>query len=409
MPLTHKAIEALARQKAEKQTPDGTPNLYVHTRASGAVNWLCRTTVAGKRTPFTIGPWPEISASDARAITPVIVRLADQGHSAQAIRNGLRLSLDPDRLAAVVRGEKVALDRATPNFEDVAREWYEKHLKAGLSEGPYKRQVLQQLEDHVFPKLGRRPINEIRRREIVDALHDLWLDRNPTASKVRGNVERVFDYAIDHALREDNPTPPPRSMPKKQHLVEHFSALPYERAREFWQWLHARPRMGVHTHVGIALALLLGKRTGEIRKMTWDQIDFDMGIWVTPAENMKKRKAHRQPLSTQALEKLQLLRDLGQTEGFVFDAGRGKPMSENAMLYAVKRFDDITTHGFRATLGSWCAENGVSKQVSDLIKAHQPKYLDAAYNRVDLLEERRKVLQAWADYVTVLPASDLRA
>jgi integrase len=303
-------------------------------------------------------------------------------------------------LGAVVRGEKVAIDRATPTFETVAREWYEKHLKGGLSEGPYKRQVLQQLEDHVFPKLGRRPINEMRRREIVDALEELWLERNPTATKVRGNIGRVFDYAIDRTLREDNPTPPPRSMPKKQHLVEHFNALPYERAPEFWQWLNTRPRMGMHTHVGIALALLLGKRTGEIRKMTWNQIDLENAIWVTPAENMKKRKAHRQPLSRQALEKLHLLRDLGQTDSFVFDAGNGKPMSENTMLYAVKRFDDITTHGFRATLGSWCAENGVSKQVSDLIKAHQPKYLDAAYNRVDLLEERRKVLQDWADYVT---------
>ncbi|MEN9419341.1 MAG: hypothetical protein RI988_2961 [Pseudomonadota bacterium] len=400
MPLTHKAIEALARLKLEKQTPDGTPNLYVHTRSSGTVNWLCRTTIAGKRTPFTIGSWPEVSATEARAITPVIVRLADQGHSVQAIRNGLKLTLDPDQLAAAVRGEKVASDRATPTFEVVAREWYEKHLKSGLSDGPYKRQVLQQLEDHVFPVLGRRPVNEIRRGEIVDALHSLWINHNPTASKVRGNIGRVFDYAIDRTLREDNPTPPPRSMPKKQHLVEHFNALPYERAPEFWQWLNTRPRMGIHTHVGIALALLLGKRTGEIRKMTWDQIDFDNAIWVTPAENMKKRKAHRQPLPRQALEKLQLLRDLGQTEGLVFDAGRGKPMSENSMLYAVKRFGDITTHGFRATLGSWCAENGVSKQVSDLIKAHQPKYLDAAYNRVDLLEERRRALQRWADYVT---------
>ena len=75
-------------------------------------------------------------------------------------------------------------------------------------------------------------------------------------------------------------------------------------------------------------------------------------------------------------------------------------MSENAMLYALKRFGDFTTHGLRASLGSWCSENGVSKAVSDHIKAHQPKYLDAAYDRVDLLEERREVLQKWADYVT---------
>lgn len=400
MGLKHKEIEALVKLKVERQTPDGTANLYLHTRASGSANWLCRTTISGKRVPFTIGGWPDVTAATARAVTPVIVRLSDQGHSVQAIRNALKLTLDPDRLAAVVRGEMVSEDRTTPTFEVVARDWYEKHLKDGLSEGPYKKQVLQQLEDHVFPTLGRRPINEIRRREIVDALQKLWLESFPTAKKALGNIRRVLDYAVDHSLREDNPTPPTSSMPKKQHFVEHFNYLPYERAAEFWEWLHSRPRMGVHTHVGIALALLLGKRTGEIRKLTWDQIDFERAIWVTPYENMKKRKAHRQPIPTQAIEKLKLIRDRNQNDGFVFDAGRGKPMSENAMLYAIKGFDDITTHGFRATLGSWCAENGVEKELSDLIKAHQPKYLDAAYNRVDRLEERRKVLQDWADFVT---------
>lgn len=400
MALKHKEIEALVRLKVEKQTPDGTPNLYFHTRASGSANWLCRTTIVGKRVPFTIGPWPDVTATAARVVTPVIVRLVGQGHGVQAIRNGIKLTLDPDQLAAVVRGEKVSETRATPTFEEVGRDWYHNHLESGLSEGPYKRQVLQQLEDHVFPRIGRRPINELKRREIVDAIRDLWLDHNPTGSKVRGNIERVFDYAIDHGLLEDNPAPPTRSMPKKQHQVEHFSALPYERVSEFWQWLHDRPRMGPHTHVGIALAVLLGKRTGEIRKMTWDQIDFTNAIWVTPAVNMKKRKVHRQPLSRQALEKLQLLRDLSASDGYVFDAGNGQPMSENAMLNAIKLFGDFTTHGFRATLGSWCAETGVNKQVSDLIKAHQPKYLDAAYEREDRLEERRKVLQTWADFVT---------
>jgi integrase len=400
MALTHKEIEALVRQKVEKQTPDGTPNLYFHTRASGSANWLCRTTIEAKRVVFTLGAWPHLTAASARAATPVIVRLVGQGHGAQAIRNGIKLTLDPDQLAAVVRGEKVSETRATPTFEEVGRDWYHNHLKSGLSEGPYKGQVLQQLEDHVFPRIGRRPINELKRREIVDAIRDLWLDHNPTGSKVRGNIERVFDYAIDHGLREDNPAPPTRSMPKKQHQVEHFKALPYERVSEFWLWLHERPRMGPHTHVGIALAVLLGKRTGEIRKMKWDQIDFANAIWVTPAENMKKRKVHRQPLSQQALEKLQLLRDLSTGDGFVFDAGSGKSMSENTMLYAIKRFDDITTHGFRATLGSWCTDNKVDPKVSSFIKSHQPKYLDAAYSRTDMLEERREVLQRWADFVT---------
>ena len=85
---------------------------------------------------------------------------------------------------------------------------------------------------------------------------------------------------------------------------------------------------------------------------------------------------------------------------FVLGNAKDKPMSENAMLYALKRFDDVTVHGFRASLGSWMEENGVRKAVADFVKAHQPKYLDAAYQRSDLLEERREVLQRWADYVT---------
>lgn len=405
MSLKYREIEALARQRVDRQTPDGTPNLYVHTRANGAVRWLCRATINGKRTAITIGPWPDVTASAARALAPIIVRLAGQGFSAQAIRNALAFTLDPDDFASAVRGERVASTRATPTFETVAREWYETHLKPGLSDGPYKGQVIQQLQDHAFPFLGQRPINEVKRREIVDGLRSLWTEHHPTATKLRGNIERVFDYAIDLGLREDNPTPPPRSMPKKQHVVEHFKSVPYEEVRAFWQWLHERPRMGVHTHVGIALAVLLGKRTREIRLMTWDQVDLERAIWTTPAQNMKKRKAHRQPLPRQAVEKLRMLKDLGGASGYVFDAGRGKPLSENAMLYAIKRYGDFTTHGFRATLGSWCAENGVDKRVSDLIKAHQPKYLDAAYNREDLLEERRRVLQAWADYVTSVAAA----
>ena len=102
----------------------------------------------------------------------------------------------------------------------------------------------------------------------------------------------------------DNPTPLPRSMPTSQHQVKHFKSLPYERAPDFWSWLNTRPRMGPKTQVGISLALLLGKRTTELRKMRWIDIDFDNAIWITPAEHIKKRKVHRQPLSKQVIERL---------------------------------------------------------------------------------------------------------
>lgn len=403
MALSFKQIEAWVAEvrsddAKERMVPDGTPNLYLNLRVSSAT-WLCRATVDKKRVPITIGQWPEVKATQARGVTPAIIRLLKDGFSVQAVRNALEVTLEPDDLVAIVKGAKVASDRKTPTFEEVAREWYEKHLKNGLSEGPYKRQVLQQLEDHVFPALGRRPVNEIRRREITDAISDIWRNMYPTGKKVRGNIERVFDYAVDHELRTDNPTPPPRSMPLHSHMVEHFSSLPHEQVNDFWAWLHNRPRMGVQTYVGLVLAVILGKRTGEIRHMKWEHLDLQRGIWETPAPGMKMRKTHRQPLPTQIIKLLKDLKAVSGKSELVLANAKGKPPSENAMLYAIKLYADITTHGFRATLGSWCAETGVDKRVCDLIKAHQPKYLDSAYQRTDLLEERRVVLQAWADHV----------
>ena len=401
MTLKYKELEQLARVEKTKWEPEGTPNLYAVARGNKSVFWIVRVSNQGRRVVITLGRWPDMKAETARLLAPTVKALVKSGFGEDAIKNALILTHDPLKLLPIVQGEKVANTGTTPDFEAVARDWYDHHLKGGLSEGPYKRQVIQQLNDHIFPSMGSRPINEIKRGEIINALRDIWLGKKPTGVKLRGNIERIFDYAIDLELREGNPTPKPRSLPVSQHQVEHFKSMQYERAPELWQWLHTRPRMGPQTRVGLSLALLLGKRTLELRKMRWADVDLENGIWVTPAEHMKKRKAHRQPLPSQALELLQFNHKLTGHASLVLSNQHDKPLSENAMLYALKRFDDITPHGFRATLGSWCAEQGVRKVVSDLLKAHQPKYLDAAYQRSDLLEERREVLQRWADFVTV--------
>ena len=401
MTLKYKELEQLARVEKTKWEPEGTPNLYAVARGNKSVFWIVRVSNQGRRVVITLGRWPDMKAETARLLAPTVKALVKSGFGEDAIKNGLILTHDPLKLLPIVQGEKVANTGTTPDFEAVARDWYDHHLKGGLSDGPYKRQVIQQLNDHIFPSLGSRPINEIKRGEIINALRDIWLDKKPTGVKLRGNIERIFDYAIDLELREGNPTPKPRSLPISQHQVEHFKSMQYERAPELWQWLHTRPRMGPQTRIGLSLALLLGKRTLELRKMRWADVDLENGIWVTPAEHMKKRKAHRQPLPSQALELLQFIHKLTGHASLVLGNQHDKPLSENAMLYALKRFDDVTPHGFRATLGSWCAEQGVRKVVSDFLKAHQPKYLDAAYQRSDLLEERREVLQRWADFVTV--------
>ena len=177
-----------------------------------------------------------------------------------------------------MKGEKISSHKKTDVLEKVATNWYENHLKDGLSQGPYKRQVMQQLQDYVFPHLGSRPINEIKQKEIIEALSPLWKAKKETGRKLRGNIERIFEWAMSQELVEANPTPSSRVIPKITHKVQHMSSLPYEHAPKFWQWLMNRPRMSMETQTGLAMALLLAKRTQEIRFMELSHIDLDKAI-----------------------------------------------------------------------------------------------------------------------------------
>ena len=147
------------------------------------------------------------------------------------------------------------------------------------------------------------------------------------------------------------------------------------------------------------MALLLAKKTQEIRCIEWRHIDFHKAIWTTPVDKRKMRKEHRQPITEPILEMLQRMNDQRGNQRYILENGR-KPLSENAMLYAVKRFVNMTVHGFRATCGKWYEGNGVDRESFKFIKAYQPEYLDAACQRSDLLEQRRVVLQRWSAYVT---------
>ena len=400
MALKFRELEGLAQQHEEQWVPDGTPNLYVFCRSSGRMSWVCRITIGGKRTNLTLGTWPDLKADVARQVTSVIKGLVGAGYSAQVIKSALGVTVDPIALQRLVITGRVSDHDAPPTFEEVARDWYDNHLKAGLSEGAYKRQVIQQLEDYVFPALGTRPVNQIKRREIVETLKDIWLAKPPSGKKLRGNVERIFDYAVDQEFLEFNPCPPVRSMPKQNYVEKHFDALTPEQAPAMWRWLNNHDGLRDQTRYGLMLVLLTGKRSSEVRHMEWGHIDLNRGIWTTPAEGMKMRKEHRQPLSRQVLALLGELHHVSGGRRYVLGNAKDRVMSENAMLYAIKEFSDVTVHGLRATLGSWMAENGVRKIVADFVKAHQPKSFDVAYQRSDLLEERRDVLQRWADYVS---------
>jgi integrase len=240
-------------------------------------------------------------------------------------------------------------------------------------------------------------VNAIKRAEIVDAISSVWLGYETVGKRLRGNIERILDYAVDRGWCEFNVCPPVRSMPSKARIVRHHAALAPERGPELWAWI-LQADLSPASATALSLALLTGKRSGEIRMMEWDHLDLDRGIWVTPASGMKTRKAHRQPLSTAAVQTIMAIQPLTGEGRYVLGK---KPPHENLMHLAIKQFDQtITVHGLRACLGSWMAENNVRPKVADFVLAHQQAALDAAYQRSDLLEERREVLERWAQYVT---------
>lgn len=188
MVLKYKDLEAMSAQKSEAWAPDGTPNLYAFARSSGHITWVVRIVVAGKRTNITIGNWPVLKADAARAVAAAVKGLVKAGHGIQAIRNALAITLEPLALTQFVTGERVFSKNATPTFSDVATKWFDEHASSGISNADCRRQVFQPVRDYDFPALEERPINLIKRAEIVDAIRDIWLGSETVGKRLRGNI-----------------------------------------------------------------------------------------------------------------------------------------------------------------------------------------------------------------------------
>lgn len=234
----------------------------------------------------------------------------------------------------------------------------------------------------------------------------IWSSKTETATRLRGRIESILDWATVSRFRQgENPArwrghlENPLANPNKIAPVKNHPALPW---REVGQFLAAlRQREGVSARA-VEFAILTACRSGEMRGARWDEIDLDARVWTIPGERMKAGREHRVPLSAGAMALLASMPGLG---AFVF-AGRGKNASQSDMsLTAVLRRmgrDDITVHGFRSTFRDWCSEaegNSFSREVCEHALAHRlPDKVEAAYRRGDLLDKCIVLMQAWSDY-----------
>lgn len=264
----------------------------------------------------------------------------------------------------------------------------------------------QTLEDYVYPIFGSLPVLAIDTVLVMKAIEPIWTTKPETASRVRGRIESVLDWATARGYRSGENSARWKGhlenlLPKRSKVarVEHHAALPYAELPGFMAEL--RQQNGIAARA-LEFAILTAARTGEVIGATWAEIDFEARLWTVPAGRMKAGRDHRVPLSEAAMAILRLLHG-ARTGDRVF------PISNMAMLMLLRRMGrgDLTAHGFRSTFSDWCAEQtNTPSEVREMALAHTVgDKVEAAYRRGDMFDKRRHLAEAWARYCAAQPAS----
>lgn len=402
--LTDTALKRAPRKNKPYNLSDDR-GLFVVINPDGRHYWRLRYTFAGKRNTLSLGVFPDVSLASARLRRDDGRRLIAQG-------------IDP---ALQRKEEKLAQAEASEQtFRAVAERWRELEL-AKHANPDTAALVWRRLELNVLPYVGDRPIASIK---IADVM--LMLDRirergaDVTARRVKLIIGQVCRFAIRRGLMEHDPTYALRGE-KRAKAKSHAAFTKPDDVARFMAAIRSY-RGSPIVRGALALSALLFQRPGEIRRMEWSEIDFDAAEWSIPATKMKMRRPHVVPLSEQAIAILHELQPLtGHGLGlkpdaprYVFPGARSRlrPLSENALRQAMRTLgfsnDKMTPHGFRAMARTMLDE--ILRFRPDIIE-HQLSHevLDPngrAYNRTSFLDERRRMMQAWADYLDSLQRGD---
>lgn len=312
---------------------------------------------------------------------------------------------DPlDTREATVLAE--ALERAKMmTFDQCAAAYIAAH-RGGWKNAKHVSQWQNTLKTYASPVIGALPVAAVDTALVVKVLSPIWQSKTETATRLRGRIESILDWATVSKYRQgDNPARWRGHLenllanPHKLAKVEHHPALPWQDMGAFMAAL--RQQEGIAAKA-VEFAILTAARSGEVRAATWAEIDLDARIWTVPAEHMKMNREHRVPLSKAAVAVLEAMPRMGE---LIFPGAReGKPLSDMSLTSVLRRMErrDITVHGFRSSFRDGCAEsvaNGFPREVCEHALAHSlPDKVEAAYRRGDLIEKCILLMQAWADY-----------
>lgn len=382
------ALEVKAAQKPGWYGDGG--GLYLEVDAKGGRRWVLRLAAGGRRRDFGLGPLHKVSLTQARARATEYRAMAYQG-------------VDPLAAKRSRRPPPVV-----PSFEQAATDVH-RNRQDGWSNGKHVDQWINTLRDHAFPLIGARPVNGIGTPDVLKVLSPIWLTKPETARRVRQRIKTVLEWARAAGHRSgDNPVDLiGEALPKSTSAkVEHHAALPFAEVGEFINDLRKGQSEPV-TKLAFEFMILTASRTIEVRRASWEQIDWVQKLWTRPPEAMKARREHAVPLSDRAVKILREAKALGcgTATGLIFREGTGeRGLSENRFLNArdgLGYSERCTPHGFRSSFRDWAAETTqFSAEVVEMALAHTIKSkAEAAYRRGDLLAKRRALMDAWAAHI----------
>lgn len=413
MPKVAKELKAIQIPKLTEPGTHfvgGVAGLALSVTASGARSWVLRYKVGPKRRELGLGSYPGVSLADAR-------------EAARKARDQLRAKQDPIEVRRAARSAMAAEVGSALTFDQCADAYIRAH-ESGWRNAKHAAQWRSTLATYASPIIGPMLVRDVELAHVMRTLEPIWLNKTETASRLRGRIEQVLDWAKVRGYRDgDNPARwrghLDKLLPRRSRVANpgNHPALDWRTAGEFWCELGKAQGTGA---AALRFAILTAARSGEVRGARWSEVDLEAGVWTVPGERMKGGKDHRVALSEAALD---LLRALPRFEGvdLLFPGRTLGPISDATMAKVVKGLHEAsvkaggagwidrrqggkvaTPHGIaRSTFRDWAAETtAYPSEMVEMALAHTiSNKVEAAYRRGDLFEKRRRLMADWAAFL----------
>lgn len=416
-PMPRKAKQLSALEVARLDTPGlyavgGVAGLHLRVRDGDARSWILRVMVGTKRRDLGLGAFPDVPLAAAR-------------EKARQAREQIVSGVDPALARREARSALIARQEAAMTFDECAIAYIKSH-EAGWRNVKHAEQWRNTLATYASPVIGRMLVADVGTSHVLKVLthDDLWTTKNETASRLRGRIENILDWARVRGYRSgENPARWRGHLdkllpkPSKVQRAGNHPALDWREVGAFWSALAGVEGMGA---AALRFAILTAARSNEVRGARWNEIDLQAGIWTVPAERMKADREHRVPLSPAAVD---LLKALPRIEGsdLLFPAPRGGELSDATLGAVIKRLHEAgiaaggegwidrrqdnrvaTPHGIaRSTFRTWAAEaTNYPREIAEAALAHViADRTEAAYQRGDALDRRRRLMRDWAKFL----------